>query len=299
LKTDHKIIGIGEVLFDSLPTKEKMLGGAPANFAYVAGQLGNCGMIASRVGKDEFGADISYQLKNEKGIDISILQIDPDKKSGLVKVILQNGQPVYEIIEDVAWDHLRLNKTWRKAAGTCDAVCFGSLAQRNFVSRRTIQDFVSLTRPECVRVFDVNLRQHYYSEDVLRESLKLANILKLNHEELPKLAEFFAIKGSDEKTQLQNILKKFDLRLVCLTRGKNGSLLVTENDSSERKSPAVKVKDTIGAGDAFTAAMVHGVLQNRDLDKVNEFANRIGAYVASKKGAMPGFEKYWVLSAEY
>jgi fructokinase len=182
LNTDHKIVGIGEVLFDILPSKERMPGGAPANFAWIAGQLGNRGIIASRVGEDSAGREILVELETEKNTDTSFLQKDPQRKTGSVRVSLQDGQPVYEIVGDVAWDYLELTSDWRELAGNCDAVCFGSLAQRSGVLRATIQKFVQLTKPECLRVFDINLRQNHYSKNVLQKSLELAYILKLKHE---------------------------------------------------------------------------------------------------------------------
>lgn len=288
IEKQFKIVGLGEVLFDVLPTG-KMLGGAPANFAYVATQLGNQGIIASRIGDDSNGKEI-LQLIANKQVDISFLQIDSEKSTGIVNVKLENGQPNYEIVENVAWDVLELSDDWKELAETCDAVCFGSLAQRNLVSRSTIQSFVSLTNPNCLRVFDVNLRQNYYSKEILETSLNLANIVKMNHEELPIIVEMFDVAGVNQIEQAQNLGQKFDLNAICITRGGNGSLLVDEQNFVEDTGVKVEIADTIGAGDAFTAAMTNGILRNWDLKKINAEANKIGAFVASKTGAMPEFD---------
>ncbi len=282
-----KIVGLGEVLFDVLPTG-KMLGGAPANFAYIATQLGNQGIIASRIGDDLNGKEVLQLLAN-KQVDNSFLQIDSEKPTGIVNVKLENGQPSYEIVENVAWDFLELSEDWKELARNCDAVCFGTLAQRNEVSRKTIQSFVSLTKSDCLRVFDVNLRQNYYSKNVLESSLNLANIVKMNHEELPIIVEMFDVKGTNQIEQAQNIRLKFALNAICITRGGNGSLLITENDFDENVGVKVEIVDTIGAGDAFTATMVSGFLHKFELKIINSEANQIGAYVASKTGAMPKF----------
>ena len=283
-----KIVGLGEVLWDVLPTV-KQLGGAPANFAYVSTQLGNRGLAASRVGRDENGAEISRLLK-EKKVDVSCLQIDDNKPTGTVKVSLENGQPSYEIIENAAWDYLELTENWRDLARKCDAVCFGTLAQRNEFSRRTIQEFVGLTKG--LKIFDVNLRQNYFSAEIIRDSLSLANVAKLNHDELPIIAEMLAITGDNQLETAKNLREKFGLKFLCVTRGANGSLLISENNFSENAGLKITVKDTIGAGDAFTAAMTHGILRDWKLDEINEFANKVGSFVASNTGAMPDFSEF-------
>lgn len=279
------IIGLGEVLWDLLPTG-KQLGGAPANFAYVAKQLGNNGIICSRIGNDKLGAEILEQLE-AKNLSTDYIQIDAENQTGIVNVTLENGQPSYEIVENVAWDNLELTENWREIASTSDAVCFGSLAQRNEISRKTIREFVGLTKG--LRIFDVNLRQSYYSKEILETSLNLANVAKMNHDELPIVAELIEIKGDNIIETAQNVRQKFNLKLLCVTRGSNGSLLITQNNLSEFSGLKIEVADTIGAGDAFTAGMTHGLLRGWELDKINEFANKVGAFVASNKGAMPKF----------
>lgn len=282
------LIGIGEILWDLLP-EGKHLGGAPANFAYTANQLGNKGIICSRIGNDDFGREIPEQLKTKK-LTFDSIQIDANKQTGIVKVVLREGQPSYEIIENTAWDYLELTEKWCKIAQKSDAVCFGSLAQRNEVSGKTIREFVGLVKG--LRIFDVNLRQNYFSAEILEKSFGLANVVKLNHEELPLVSKLFNINSLNVQICLEKLIEMFELNLICLTRGSNGSLLKTKKEFSEHQGLKIKVADTIGAGDAFTAGTTHGLLRDWELDKINEFANRVGAFVASNTGAMPDFSTF-------
>jgi fructokinase len=285
-----KIVGLGEILWDLLPSGKKMLGGTTANFAYIAEQLGNNGIIVSRIGNDEIGLEVPRWLK-PKGIVTDYIQTDQKYPTGTVIVSFENGQPIYEVVKPVAWDFLEMNDNLQDLALSCDAVCFGTLGQRAEVSRETIQKFIKLTKSNCLRVFDVNLRQEYYSKEVLSESLNLVDVVKLNHEELPIVAELSEIKGDSVIETAKNLRQKFNLKLLCVTRGSNGSLLITENGFDENSGVKIKVADTIGAGDAFTAALTHGFLRGWNLDKINEFANKVGAFVASQTGAMPDFPK--------
>lgn len=285
------IVGIGEILFDVLPDGKRMLGGASANFAYIATQLGNEGIIASRVGDDSTGFEILRQL-NEKNVGTKYVQTDNIHQTGEVKVELKNGQPNYQIIENVAWDHLEFDIELNKLANECDAVCFGSLAQRDQMSRMAIQQFIGATNENCLKIFDVNLRQNYYSSEILSESLGLANILKLNNEELPIIVEMFEFESSDNLNQIKFILDKFNLQLICLTRGDKGSLLISDHKISDHNGIKTQISNAIGAGDAFTATIAHGLLRNWNLDKLNKRANKVGAFVASKEGAMPDFENF-------
>lgn len=295
--TENKftIVGLGEVLWDDLPTG-KMLGGAPANFAYVSTRLGNRGIVASRVGSEENGREILEKF-GAVGVDASHIQVDEQHQTGIVSVALDGGQPTYKIIENVAWDFLEMSDDWRELAEKADAVCFGSLAQRNEVSRLTILDFLAYTRLESLRIFDANLRQEFYDFEILRDSFSAANVVKLNHEELPVICELFEIEGAGEKEKAQNLYRHFDLNFLCLTRGANGSLLMSGDETDEHFGIKIKIADTIGAGDAFTAAMTHGILREWKLKEINDFANKIGAFVASQTGAMPPFENADFLSA--
>jgi len=282
------IIGLGEILWDILPNG-KHLGGAPANFAYISKQLGNNGIVLSRVGNDEFGKEIFNELKL-KNISTDLIQIDAENPTGIVNVRLENGQPNYEIVENVAWDFLEFTAKYDDIAERCDAVCFGSLAQRGKISRQTIRKFVEKTKG--LRIFDVNLRQNYFSNEILRESFRLANIVKLNHEELPIISKIFEIEGAKLIEKAEKLLLEFDLKMICVTRGGNGSLLITQDAVSENKGLKIKIADTIGAGDSFTAGMTHGILRDWTLEKINDFANKVGAFVASNTGAMPDFSSF-------
>jgi fructokinase len=287
MKSTFNIVGLGEVLWDCLPGG-KQLGGAAANFAYVCTQLGNRGVIASRVGTDKSGDEILQELA-AAGVDVSYLQRDRQCPTGTVKISLQDGQPSYQITENAAWDFLEWTPEWQHLAEKCDAVCFGSLAQRNAVARQTIGGFVRSTRRNCLKIFDLNLRRNYFSADLLRASLQPASVVKLNHEELPVVAELLGLKSSGEAERMQELRRNFDLNLVCLTRASRGSLLVDENEISEHSGIKVKIADTVGAGDSFTAALAHGILHHWNLAEINENANRVGAFVASSTGAMPEF----------
>ena len=282
----HTIVGLGELLWDMLPSG-KQLGGAPANFAYITNLLGDKGIPASRIGNDALGAEALQRL-TQLGLSADFVQRDPIHPTGTVNVEIDNtGQPRFDILQPVAWDFLEWTKPWQHLASETDAVCFGSLAQRSAHSQATIRTFLSATRPEALRVFDVNLRQNFYSEPVLAESMSLANIVKLNHEELPKIMHLFELEDGGEEGSARRLLSMHDLKLVCVTRGNSGSLLISADQCSEHAGIQVKVADTVGAGDAFTAALVHGYLRATPLDEINETANRVGAWVASQSGATP------------
>jgi fructokinase len=277
------VVGLGEVLWDLLPGG-KQLGGAPTNFAYISTLLGDRGVVASRVGRDDLGREALERLKT-LGVETSYIQLDNSHRTGTVKVqVDRSGQPRFTIHEDAAWDFLNWSEAWKKLARGADAVCFGTLAQRSQRSRRTISQFLRNTR--AIRVFDVNLRQHFYSAHVLRESVSIATIVKMNHDELPVVLQSLGLKpGSDMPAagQLLNLGPK----LVCVTRGDRGSFFVSRRGEVEHEGFSVRVKDTIGAGDAFTAALVHEYLRGASLERMNDAANRIGSWVATQAGGTP------------
>jgi fructokinase len=286
----HTIVGLGEILWDLFPAGRQM-GGAPANFAYITSLLGNRGIAASRLGDDDLGREAIDRVR-ELGIDIAFLQRDTEHPTGSVHVkVDENGQPCFEILQSVAWDYLEWTPQWQNLAAQADAVCFGSLAQRAPQSRATIQSFLQATRPGCLRVFDVNLRQNFYDVAVLDESMKLATIVKLNHEELPKIVRLLGEgkfrDGESEESAARHLLDLYRLRLVCVTRGNRGSLLVSAKICDAHPGFQVKVADTVGAGDAFTAALVSEYLRGASLAEMNETANHVGAWVASEAGATP------------
>jgi fructokinase len=280
------VVGLGEVLWDLLPSG-RQLGGAPANFAYCSHLLGDRAVVASRIGEDELGKAVRESLLS-RGVTDQFLQIDPEQPTGTVKVeIDSSGQPKFAIVHPVAWDCLEWNDTWQALARLADAVCFGSLAQRSPKSRHTILDFVDATRSEALRIFDVNLRQAFYSFEIISESIERANVVKLNHEEVPRVRELLGIKAFDALSFCKEVVEKFRLQLICITRGSNGSLLCDQTSAHEHPGFHIQVKDTIGAGDAFTAALVHEHLRGKTLAEMNDSANRLGAWVASNSGAMP------------
>ena len=286
MRKRHTVVGLGELLWDLFPA-EKTLGGAPANFAYITSLLGDEGIPASRVGRDDLGSDALLRL-TELRLPTSFVQEDDAHPTGTVKVEVDGkGQPRFEISESVAWDFLEWTQDWRVLAQQADAICFGSLAQRSAKSQATIRKFLETTRPGVVRVFDVNLRQNFYDAEILSQSMKLATIVKLNHEELPVIMRLSGREHESDEHSAKHLLKAFELELICVTRGANGSLLVTPNACSRHPGFPVKVADTVGAGDAFTAALVHEYLRGASLDRMNESANRMGAWVASEIGATP------------
>jgi fructokinase len=280
-----KVVGLGEVLWDILPAGT-CLGGAPANFAYITTLMGDQGIVASRVGQDSRGMD-GLRRMEELGLDIDSVQIDRVHPTGTVNVEVDGrGLPRYDIAHPVAWDFLEWTPEWQRLAEQADAVCFGSLAQRSETSRATIRRFLRAAEG-AVRIFDVNLRQSYYSQDVLAESMELADIVKLNDEELPKVMSLSKMKHQDERLSAQRMIDAYGLSLVCVTRGGRGSLLVQGAEVSEHGGFHVKVADTVGSGDAFAAGLVHEYLHGASLDLMNEVANLVGAWVASEVGAMP------------
>jgi fructokinase len=280
------VVGLGEVLWDMFPAG-KQLGGAPANFAYISSLLGDRGVVASRVGQDGLGREAIARVKG-LGVEASEIQTDPTYATGTVEVTVDSaGQAKFEIKQSVAWDFLERTLEWGALAKQCDAVCFGSLAQRSPQSRETIEEFLRTAHKSAVCVFDVNLRQGFHSPELLASSARFAHILKLNHEELPVVAKLFGYENPDERSVARWLQKKFDLRLVCVTRGARGSLMMSESDEVEYPGFEVKVADTVGAGDAFTAALVHHFLRGASLAAMSEAANQLGSWVASQVGAMP------------
>lgn len=285
-----KVAGIGELLWDLLPNG-KQLGGAPCNFAYHASRAGCDSFVVSALGIDGLGNEILY-LFDQYALDKSYVEQTSYFPTGTVTVSLDaNGIPSYNIHENVAWDNIGWNSSLEALAKDVDAVCFGSLAQRKTVSRQTILNFLNATKADCLRVFDINLRQAFYTEDIILKSLKLANILKLNDDELPVLAELFGLHGNDDDL-LKQLMQKFNLKLVALTKGAKGSLLLTGNEESYLEVPKVKIVDTVGAGDSFTAVLVAGLLQNRKLKEIHESATQLAAFVCTQNGAMPDYENY-------
>jgi fructokinase len=308
---NFNIVAVGEVLWDLFP-EGPLLGGAPANFAYHAHALGAQVQLITRVGNDELGREILRRFR-EMGLSDATVQVDETAPTGTVKVQLSgNGLAHFTIQESVAWDFIALTDEALAAARHADAICFGSLAQRSEMSRETIRRLVEAAPANALKVFDINLRQKFYSREVIEESLKWANVLKLNDDELPTLAAMLGPCGAGaparvpapesprssavppheiQPNEIQRLAQAFDLQLVALTRGPKGSLLYQVSGDQERWSDCgprpVKVVDTVGAGDSFTAALVLGLLLKMDLDEINSIANDVAGYVCSQAGGTP------------
>ena len=280
------LVGLGEILWDMLP-KGKQLGGAPANFAYHAQALGGKGYVVSCVGNDELGAEI-LSVVEDIGLDKQYIAVDENHPTGTVTIELDNeGKPNYVIHENVAWDFIPSNSGLMELATAIDCVCFGSLCQRSPISRKTVRDFLAATGSDCIRLFDINIRQSYYSRDVIHTMLQLSNVLKLNDEELPTVARLLNIDGSETEI-LTQLTRRYPLSLIALTKGAGGSRLYTSgSDSVSEGVQSEKIADTVGAGDSFAAAVAIGLLKGHDLDQINAHANRIASFVCSQSGATP------------
>lgn len=296
MSKDHfTVVGLGELLWDVF-SSGKQLGGAPANFAYVTSVLGDRGIVASRVGVDQLGAEAKQKLSG-LGLDCQYVQDDADHATGTVQVCVDaSGQPKFEIKESVAWDFVAWTREYEDLAAQADAVCFGSLAQRSPGSRETIRRFLSAAPASSIKVFDVNLRQSFFSAEIIQDSLRRADIAKLNHEELPRVMELAGLPQAEMHPAMHDLLNGFDLKLICVTRGENGSILCTREAVDEHPGLKIQVKDTVGAGDAFTAGLVYCCLRRTSLKAMNEVANRMGAWVASNVGATPPREGAPVIS---
>jgi fructokinase len=278
------IIGLGEILWDMLPTG-KVPGGAPANFAYHVSQFGLNGYAISAVGNDLWGKEILDSLA-EKHLNFLIENVD--FPTGTVQVTLdEKGVPQYEICEGVAWDNIPFTQQSEELARVCDAVCFGSLAQRNAVSRTTILKILELVPATALKIFDINLRQHFYTKEIIENSLKHCNILKINDEEVVVVAKLFDWPGLSEEAVCKKILDTYSLKMVILTKGAIGSSVITVNETSYLDTPKVHVADTVGAGDSFTGTFVAALLNGESVRNAHKLAVEVSAYVCTQHGAMP------------
>jgi len=260
---------------------------ATANFAYHAHALGAESLVVSRVGRDDLGRDLVEHL-NALGLVTSGISVDPAAPTGTVSVTLDpTGQPTYTIHTDVAWDFLEAGPEVLRAAAGADAVCFGTLAQRHPVARDSIRRVLQATRPEALRIFDINLRQRFWSREVIVESLALANVLKLNDEELPILMDLLGWPCEDDQGLMARLAQRFDLRAVALTRGARGSLLWTADRSWNWPGSDLKVADTVGAGDSYTAALALGLLSGKSPEDILRIAHRVADFVCTQPGATP------------
>lgn len=280
------IVGMGEALWDVLPEGKK-IGGAPANFAYHVSQFGLDSCVVSAVGEDKLGKEILDNF-DEKQLTYQIEQVP--YPTGTVQVELDEaGVPCYDIKEGVAWDNIPFTPELEDLARRTRAVCFGSLAQRSIVSRETINRFLD-TMPEGEdqwKIFDINLRQGFYTKEILCVSMRKCNILKINDEELITLSRMFGWPGIDLEDKCWILLAKFNLRMLILTCGVNGSYVFTPGEISFVETPKVEVADTVGAGDSFTAAFVAAILKGKSVADAHHLAVKVSAYVCTCNGAMP------------
>ena len=290
------IVGIGEALWDCLPEGRK-LGGAPANFAYHVGQFGFNSCAVSAVGNDALGDETLAEFDAKK---VNYVMPRVDFPTGTVQVSLDEvGVPTYDIKQDVAWDNIPYTNEIGALAKRCKAVCFGSLAQRSEVSRKTIYKFIDHTPKDALRIFDINLRQNFYSQDVLRASLRRCNVLKINDEELVIIGRMFGYPGLDFENKCWLILGKYNLDMLILTCGVNGSYVFSKGAMSYLETPRVQVADTVGAGDSFTGSFVASILSGLPIHEAHKRAVNVSAYVCTQQGAMPALpEELTNLSAE-
>jgi len=281
------IIGMGEVLFDIFPTSRQM-GGAPINFVYHASRLGAEGYAISAVGDDENGWEIKPELA-KAGLK-SIIETVP-YPTGTVMVEIDNeGIPTYTITEGAAWDHIPLTAPMLELAARADAICFGTLAQRNARSRSTIREVLVAVPDDAYRVFDINFRQHYYSKDIIIESLRHSNIVKLNHEELATVKDIFHLQDMTDDQTYRWMLEYSSLKMVVMTAGASHSTIYTHNEVSTIDTPKVDVVDTVGAGDAFSGALISALLDGAALADAHRFAVEKAAFVVTREGAWPEYE---------
>jgi fructokinase len=285
------MVGLGEVLWDLLPSA-RVLGGAPTNFAYMTSVLGNRGVVASRVGQDSLGQE-ACEVMDNLGLTTSYIQRDENHETGSAGVLLDSaGLPTFTIKESVAWDFLNWTPAWEELSAEADVVCYGSLAQRSPISADTIRRFLSNTRKETLKIFDVNLRQSFYSIEVLHKLFLQADIAKLTDQEMRRVGSLLSSDNTDDERELADWLRReFELKLVCITRGERGSLLVSEEDVIEHPGLAVEVVDTVGAGDAFTACLADQFVQGRPLIEISAAANRFASWAVTKRGAMPKIDQ--------
>jgi len=281
---NRKIVGLGEALWDCLPEGKK-LGGAPANFAYHAGQFGFDTLAVSALGEDALGEETIAALEEHK---LNYLMPRIPYPTGTVQVTLdEQGIPTYNIREGVAWDNIPFTPEIEEVAKNCQAVCFGSLAQRSIVSRETIGKFLDATPDDCMKIFDINLRQSFFTKEIIEASMRRCNILKINDEELVVVSRMFELPDLDEEKRCKQLIKEYDLDILVLTCGTNGSYVFTADASYYQPTPKVEVADTVGAGDSFTGSFCAAILKGKPIQEAHALAVKVSAFVCTQNGAMP------------
>ena len=278
------VVGLGEALWDVLPEGKK-LGGAPANFAFHAGQFGLNSIAVSALGEDKLAEETIQQLE-EKKLQYCMPRVP--YPTGTVQVTLDDeGIPTYDIKENVAWDNIPFTDEVKAIAENARAVCWGSLAQRNVVSRESIYKFLDATPKDCMKIFDINLRQNFYTKEIIVNSLRHCDVLKINDEELVVVSRLFEYPGLSTEDKCRRILNKYNLKMLVLTCGVNGSYVFTPNEMSFYATPRVQVADTVGAGDSFTGTFCASILDGMTVTDAHKRAVEVSAYVCTQNGAMP------------
>jgi len=278
------IVAIGEVLWDVFPNQSQ-LGGAPANFAVHCAALGAQSFLVSAVGQDALGGRALAHLQ-DRCVNTHWVARNQTYPTGTVQVGLQNGQPTYEIVQQVAWDHIPFQDGLETLSNDAQAICFGTLSQRSEQSLRTIQRFVGNTSSDCVRILDVNFRQNFHNEDVVKKALELATVLKLSQEEISVL-RFYVGGSAQDEVFIDELLKRYQLDWVVLTQGELGACAFGRDQIIRRSGTSANVVNAVGAGDAFTAAFVCHLLKGDSIKTCLDQANKIGAFVVGEMGAMP------------
>ncbi|MFI4874936.1 MAG: carbohydrate kinase [Blastopirellula sp. JB062] len=278
------VIGLGEILWDCFPDQRRP-GGAPANFAFHARQLGLQGVVLSRIGNDQLGDEFVDYLSRH-GLEDEFVQRDAKHPTGQVRIEFDDGDPQYTFVDDVAWDHLQFTPQTAQLCGQAAAICFGTLAQRSAASQAMICNCLDAAPAEAWKIYDINLRPPWFKRTVIESSLQRANVLKLNEDEVVYLAEHFNLSGKLETFAI-DVQSRFDLKAVCITLGGEGCLVAQGAELSRQAGVSVEIADTVGAGDSFTAAIAHGLIHRKPVAEMAAFANQIAALVASRSGAMP------------
>ena len=282
---NNYVVGFGEVLWDFL-MKERMykLGGAPFNFAYHTKQFGLNSLIISAIGEDDLGRKLEQAIQ-EKQLPYQLAHLP--QETGVVNVINTDGIPQYEILENKAWDYIPLSEEVLQIAAQTQAICFGSLAQRNSVTRATLYAFLEAMPADALRIFDINLRQNWYSEEIITTSLQKANILKINEEELHILQQMFNHTNRNEENTCRQLMQDYQLDMLILTCGNKGSYVFSREEMSYLTTREVEVEDTVGAGDSFTASFIASILGGKSLREAHRIAAQVSAYVCTQSGATP------------
>ena len=284
-KNQMYVVGLGEVLWDKFSTGKKRLGGAPANFAYHAALFGHEGLVVSAIGPDKDGKGIVRELKAH-GLPYHLDCVG--FPTGTVDADISNpNAPVYTIHVRCAWSHIPFTDELKEIAERTKAVCFGTLAQWGRESRQTIQGFLDHCGPDCLKIYDINLRQHYFTKSTIRESLRRADILKLNEEELPAVTGLLGWQLAGEEVLCRRLMQYYDLQMVILTKGVHGSWVLWKDGRSFQGTPKVKVKSAVGAGDAFTGAFIGSILNGASVPDAHAAAVAHSAWVCTYAGAMP------------